>query len=229
LAAPERVIPVNSAIESVMLTGINARAQTAAQSTPGRVLSATSVGAPFVTKIKGDAILPNGWRLDDLGDCFLGGSGIGILSTERANVISDKISCLATNGELWEGSVKAYGVDLDGIQGISGKVVSKQGTILGMTFLAGVASGLGTAITPVQVPSIASLSSGQSPYVTPSAGQIGRTAVGTGVSNASSKLADFYLKYASEMFPIVEVVAATRVTWILQESVVLTRKSKAKK
>ena len=85
-----------------MLTGINARPSGSIGGAVGSVNSANKVGAPFVSRVKGEAIMPNGWRLADLGDCFLGGSGIAILSTERAYVIADNLSCIATNGKVYE-------------------------------------------------------------------------------------------------------------------------------
>jgi len=217
-------IPVNSAIESVMLTGINARSNASGGSAIGSVLSANSVGAPFVARIKGDAILPNGWKVSDLGDCFIGGNGIAILSAERANVISNRISCVDKKGQIYEGQIKAYGVDLDGIQGISGRVVTKQGAILAKTFMAGIASGLGTALSPSAIPGYnGNQQSGSTQgvqYANPSL--VAQSALGTGFSTAAGQLSKFYLDYAKEMFPVIEVDAGTRITWIVQETVDLT-------
>ncbi|WP_170108518.1 TrbI/VirB10 family protein [Limnohabitans curvus] len=224
---PKIVIPINSALEGVMLTGINARPGGATSGTVGSSTSAINVGAPFVTKIKGDATLPNGWKLSDLGDCLMGGSGIAVLSAERAYAISDTISCVAPNGDVFEAPIKAYGVDADGIQGLAGKVVSKQGAILAQAFITGIASGLGTALAPTAVPGFNNTASGGSTaYQTPDPSMVARTAVGTGVSNAASQLSRFYLEFARETFPVIEVLAGTRITWILKESVEFKRTKK---
>ncbi len=226
-ADPKLVIPINSALEGVMLTGINARPSGSIAGAVGTSSSANSVGAPFVTKIKGDAILPNGWKLSDLGDCLLGGSGIAVLSAERAYAISDTISCIAPNGDVYEAQIKAYGVDADGIQGLAGKVVSKQGAILAQSFLTGIASGLGAALAPTAVPGFNNTSQGgATSYQTPDASMVARTAVGTGISNAAGQLSRFYLEFARETFPVIEVLAGTRITWILKESVEFKRTKK---
>lgn len=216
-------IPVNSALESVMLTGINARSNAAGGAPAGSVMSANSVGAPFVTRIKGSAILPNGWRVSDLGDCFMSGNGIAVLSSERANVIGNRISCIDKNGVILEAAVEAYGVDLDGIQGISGRVVTKQGAILAKTALAGVASGLGAALTPTSVPGYnANQQSGNTQGIQyPNPTLIAQSSLGAGVSSASTQLSKFYLDYAKEMFPVIEVNAGTRITWIFLKTVEL--------
>ena len=83
-----------------------------------------------------------------------------------------------------------------------------------MAFLAGIASGFGQAITPVSVLGNA----GQGISISkPSPDIIAQSALGQGLSNASTKLADFYLQYASQMFPVVEIAAGTRATWVLTE------------
>lgn len=230
--APPLAIPINSAIESVMLNGINARSNSAGGGASGTILSANNVGSPFVTRVKGNAILPNGWKVSDFNDCFISGTGIAILSSERANVISNVMSCIDKKGNVHEAAIKAYGVDLDGIQGISGRVVTKQGALLAKTALAGVASGLGNAFAPSALPSYnQNAQSGDRQGIQyPNPGLVAGSALGGGVNEAGRSLAKFYLDYAKEMFPVIEVAAGTRITWILQETVELnmTTKTKAK-
>lgn len=211
---PIKVIPTSSGIDAVMLTGVNAGVSTG-RTTAGTAVSATSVGSPFVTRVKGDSILPNGWKLDDLGDCFISGTAIGILTTERANAIADTLSCIhPKNGIVFEAKIKAYGVDNDGIQGIIGKVVSKQGSALGMAFLGGVVGGFGTAVAPIPV--IGGLTGVVS---TPSASTLARSSLGSGVNNASNALSQFYIKYAETLFPVIEIAPGTRITWIVREPI----------
>jgi conjugal transfer pilus assembly protein TraB len=221
-------LPINSALESVMLTGINARSNSAGGAASGTILSANNVGAPFVSKIKGNAILPNGWKVSDFNDCFISGTGIAILSSERANVIANVMSCIDKRGNVYEAKVKAYGVDLDGIQGIAGRVVTKQGSLLAKTALAGVASGLGSAFSPTALPSYnQNAQSGDRQGIQyPNPNLIAGSALGGGISEAGRALSRFYLDYAKEMFPVIEVNAGTRITWILQESVELNQMKK---
>jgi conjugal transfer pilus assembly protein TraB len=223
-AAP-LTIPVNSALESVMLTGVNARSNAAGGAANGTVISANHVGTPFVTRVKGNAILPNGWKVSDFSDCFISGTGIAILSSERMNAISNVISCIDKSGGVYEAKIKAYGVDLDGIQGISGRVVTKQGSVLAKTALAGIASGLGQALTPSAIPGYnQNTQSGSRVGIQyPNADLIAGTAVGKGVSDGMGALSRFYLDYAKELFPVIEVNAGTRITWILEDSVELNQ------
>jgi conjugal transfer pilus assembly protein TraB len=219
------IIPVNSALESVMLSGINAKPSGSIASSVGSVTSANDVGAPFVTRLKGDAILPNGWKLSDLGDCFLGGSGVAVLSAERVYAISNTISCISPDGEVYESPIKAYGLDVDGTQGIAGRVVNKQGAILMQAAITGIASGLGSALAPTALASSnTNAQSGQAQgFQTANPSLIAQTALGQGINQASSQLSKFYLEFARETFPVIEVVAGTRITWILKQSIEFKR------
>ena len=224
-------IPANSALESVLLSGFNARPTGSAAGAVGSAqTSANNVGAPFVTRLKGDAILPNGWRISDLGDCFLGGSAVAVMSASRAYAVADVLTCVKPNGEIYEGHVKAYALDVDGTLGISGKVVSKQGSLLMQAALSGMASGLGAALTPTAIPTYNSSGTNGSTasYQMPNLGAVGATAAGQGLTQASAQLSKFYLQYASELFPVVEVVSTTRATWVLEETVTLKRRYSVK-
>lgn len=228
-AAQEKklVIPVNSALEAIMLSGVNARPTGSSGGAIGSALAANDVGAPFVTRIKGDAILPNGWKLNDLGECHLGGSAVAVISAERAYAISSILSCVARDGEVFEAPIKAYGLDVDGIQGISGKIVSKQGSILLQALLVGIASGGATALTPQPIQGFNNAATGGAQQVQyPDPNVVAATALGTGLSNASKELMKFYLAYAADIFPVIEIPSGTRVTWIIKETVELKRVKK---
>jgi conjugal transfer pilus assembly protein TraB len=217
-------IPALSALDAVLLTGFNARTISGGGTTGGSIVSANNVGAPFVTRVKGSAILPNGWRAADLSDCFISGTAIGVLSTERANAIADRISCIDVKGRIFEAKIKGYGVDLDGVQGLSGNLVTKQGAILAKVALAGIASGLGASFTPQTSTAFSNTSAagGSTPYTMPNSSLMAGNAMGQGLNQSMAQLSKFYLDFAKNMFPVLEVTSGTRMTWILQESVELT-------
>lgn len=221
---PKYIIPAHSALEAVMLSGINARPSGSIAGAIGSSTSANDVGAPFVSRIKGEALLPNGWKLNDLGDCFMGGSGVAVINAERAYAISNTVSCIAPNGDVFEAPIKAYALDVDGIQGIAGKVVSKQGSILLQALLTGMVSGFGAAITPTAIPaSNTNATGGSTAFQTPDPHTVAAAALGNGIQTATAQLSRFYLDYAKEIFPVIEVLAGTRITWILKETVEFKR------
>jgi conjugal transfer pilus assembly protein TraB len=216
-------VPVNSGIDAVVMTGFNANSAGGTTGQVGAVVSANAVGAPFVTKLKGDVILPNGFRISDLGDCLLSGTAVAKMNAERALATAEALSCVKPNGEIWEAKIRAYAVDNDGTLGIAGKVVSKQGSVLMQAAITGMASGLGAALSPTAIPAVnTNASNGSSTGIQlPSIGSVGYTMVGQGLNNATSQLSKFYLQYANEVMPTVEVSSGTRLTWIFRETVEL--------
>ncbi|WP_278498476.1 TraB/VirB10 family protein [Paraburkholderia fungorum] len=224
---PDLVLPMYTGIEAVMLSGVNARPSGSnGGGAAGSVTSALDVGAPFVSRVKGLAIMPNSWKAGDLENCFVGGSATAVLSAERAYAIADHISCIFKNGDVYEAPMKAYALDVDGTLGLAGKVVNKQGAMLMQAALTGMAAGLGAALAPSSVPSYnTNVGSGsEQSYTYPSPSYLAGTAVGQGVNHAATELSQFYLNFAKETFPVVEVTAGTRVTWILKEDIVLKKR-----
>ena len=223
-------IPTNSALEGTLLTGIAAASPggttgASGSMSQGMSVQAKNVGTPFISKIMGSAILPNGWRWSDLGQCFMGGTGIANLNRERVRVISDVMSCINEKGEIYEGEVVAYGLDVDGTEGLSGKVVSKQGSILLQAALIGGISGIGQALAPTALPSYNSnaTSGSQQGYQFPNPSVMAASGVSQGFASASQQLTKFYLQYASQTLPIIEVNNGSRVTWILKKPITLKR------
>ena len=234
---PELVIPANSFLEGVLLSGVNARAKFGAQSSGsssgasgygavGGSVSANDVGTPFVTKLKNNAVLPNGWRVSDLGDCFVGGSARGEIPTERALVVAKTISCIGNDGVVWEGEMNAYGVDIDGKNGIAGKLVSKEGRLIRDSVISGMIAGFGSSFSPTAIPAYnSSATGGQTTGAQyPNAGLIAQSSIGQGISQSSQLITRFYLDYANSVFPVVEVNSATHITWVLLKSLTLTKK-----
>lgn len=224
---PDPTFPIYSGIEAVMLSGVNARPSGSSSGAAGSVTAALDVGAPFVSRVKGASIMPNSWKSSDLENCFVGGSATAVLSAERAYAISDKISCIFKNGEIFEGDIKAYALDVDGNLGLAGKVVNKQGAMLMQAALTGVAAGLGSALAPTAVAGYNNTGGGGSTgaYTYPSPSFLLGTSVGQGVNKAATELSQFYLNFAKEVFPVIEVTAGTRVTWILKQALTLKRKT----
>ncbi|MCX4151035.1 MULTISPECIES: TraB/VirB10 family protein [Paraburkholderia] len=231
---PDLVLPIYTGLEAVMLSGVNARPSGSNNGSSGgaagSVTAALNVGAPFVSRVKGVAIMPNSWKTSDLENCFIGGSATAVLSAERAYGIADHISCIFKNGDVYEAPIKAYALDVDGTLGIAGKVVNKQGAMLMQAALTGMAAGLGSALAPTAVPSYNSNagSGSQQSFTVPSPGYLAGTAVGQGVNHAATELSQFYLNFAKETFPVVEVTAGTRVTWILEEDITLKKRVESK-
>lgn len=213
---PAAYVPSGSNFEAVLLNGMDASTSIGANRSP----------TPALLRVKTDAILPNLFSFD-VRECFILVGGFGNMSSERVEMRTETMSCIAQSGEVYEGKIEGYLVGEDGKAGARGRVVSKQGALLAKSFMAGFVGGLGGAFTPQPVQSL-SLSGGTTQqYQLPSAEQVLGSGLATGLNRSSQALANFYIKLAEQMFPVVELDAGRKMTIILLKGVALKMDKKA--
>jgi len=205
---PKVFIPAGTMLTGVLITGLDAPTGREAASRP----------IPLLVRVKEDAVLPNEYSAD-YKECFIVASGTGDLSSERAYIRGETLSCVARNGGVIQSHIQMWATGEDGKAGMRGTLISKQGSAMAKAILAGFASGIGTAFTPQQQTTI---TSGGSGFTTVPLGTAGRMAVGGGVSNAAQEIARFYVKMADSEFPVIEVSAGRPVTFIVEKGAELS-------
>ena len=149
---------------------------------------------------------------------FIVGAGYGDVSSERAYIRTESLSCVTRDGTAIDVPVKGYVAGEDGKAGMRGRLVSKQGQILANALLAGVASGIGHAFTQ------SSTTLSVSPLGTTSTVDPGKqleAGLGTGVGKALDRLAQYYISLAEKVFPVIEVDAGRSVDVVLTQGVAL--------
>jgi conjugal transfer pilus assembly protein TraB len=208
-------LPSGSVFEGVLLTGLDASTAMAANKTP----------TPALFRIKTEAILPNLYT-QDVRECFVLAGGYGNLSSERAEMRTQTLSCVNEKGEVFESDIEGYLVGEDGKAGIRGRVVSKQGSVLAKSFMAGFASGLGSAFSPQTVNSLNLQPTVQQQYQYPSGDQILGSGIGQGLSRSGSALAQFYISMAQQMFPVIEIDAMRKVSVVVIKGIQLKKVDK---
>lgn len=192
----------------VLLTGVEAGTSEGAQSDP----------QPVLMRMERPAILP-GAASYEVESCFALGSAHGSLSSERAYVRLATLSCVDKYKHLiLEAQIKGYVVDSDGLFGLRGTLVQRQGAVLAKALLAGFASGLGSALGSAQGTSTTSVL-GTTSTLTGSSAL--RSAAFGGGSNAANQLAQFYLKQAESIFPVIEVEPRRKGTVVITEGTAL--------
>lgn len=202
-------IPSGSFMSGVLLSGIDAPTGGKAQTSPH----------PVLIKVVNMAKLPNKFKAN-LKECHILGSGYGDLSSERAYIRVEKIACMTTDGRAVEkggkGGSIGYVTGEDGKTGLSGRVVSKQGAILARTLAAGFLEGVSKSF---QNSSMTYSVQPTGSVATPDPNDTLKVGLMGGAGEASKKLADFYMKLANEMFPIVEISAGRKVDVVLLDKV----------
>jgi len=201
-------MPAGSMVEAVLMNGMDAPTSAVSQKNP----------VPAVMRVKSNAILPNHFT-HDIKECFVLVSGFGVMSSERAQLRTETYSCIRENGQVLEGKLDGYVVGEDGRVGARGRLVSKQGSLIAKSLAAGVLSGIGQAVTPMNVPQLNLNPSSMVQTQTTDVGTIAQTGVARGLSDASKAAAHFYLEIAREMTPVVEIDAGRKLTIVLIKGV----------
>lgn len=206
----ETYIPAGSFMRGVLLSGLDAPTGGQSQQNPH----------PVVIEVLDMASLPNKFKAD-YKNCRFTANGAGDLSSERAYIRLDRLSCISEDGGALDVSVKGYIADQSGKAGVRGRLVSKQGQVLANALLAGVASGIGTAFSQGSMTtSVSPLGATQ----TVKDGQQLQAGLGQGVGNALQQLSRYYIQLADKMFPIIEIDAGQPVDIVITKGVGVARK-----
>lgn len=201
---PAPALAAGSFFESVLLNGMDAPTSATTQKNP----------VPTTLRVKTEAMLPNKYRVD-IKECFVLASGYGVLSSERAMLRTETMSCVRNDGKILETKIEGYIVGEDGRVGMRGRLVSKQGQMIAKTLVAGGLSGFAQAMTPQSVPQL-NLDPGSTVSTqTADTSSIFQTGVAKGFSTSANEVAKFYMEMAREMTPVVEVDAGRKVTIVL--------------
>jgi conjugal transfer pilus assembly protein TraB len=202
-----RYLPSGAFTRALLLGGLDAPTGGQAQRNP----------QPVLMRLMDNAVLPNHFR-SKVKECFVVGAGYGDVSSERAYIRTESLSCIARDGSAIDVPLKGYVAGEDGKAGMRGRLVSKQGQILANALLAGVASGIGQAFT--QSATTMSIS----PLGTTSTVDTGKqleAGVGTGVGKALDRLAQYYITLAEKVFPVIEIDAGRTVDVVLTQGIAL--------
>lgn len=200
-------VPSGSFMRVALLGGLDAPTGGQAQNNPW----------PVLLRVQDNAFLPNRYRAR-VKECFLLGSGYGDISSERAYLRLESLSCVLNNGEVVDTPAKGYVVGEDGKAGMRGRLVSKQGQVLANALMTGIIAGIGQGFQQ-----------SATTYSTSPLGSVGtvepgkqfQVGIGAGVGKALDRLSQYYITLAEKMFPIIEVDAGRIVDVVLTRGVTL--------
>lgn len=191
-------VPEGTYFTGYLLTGL---VVSTALSTPDEAAT------PLTIRLKGRGNLA-AENKTDIANCQIVGSAYGDLSSERAVIRLEKMVC--KKGGMYITSHIAGDVHgPDGFNGIKGNVVSTGSKQIKNAMIGGIISGLGSS------------AKGQAGANITSAGLISTKSQGfkdmakdgllSGVSNAGDKVADYYLRQAEAMSPVLTIPGGVRV------------------
>lgn len=183
------------------------------------LLSAVDVGVgvnvsadpqPALLRLLGEGHLPNN-ATSHLKRCHIVGAAVGDLSSERAFIRLEKMSCVDTKtNRIVETDVAGYVTGEDGKNGLAGVVVDHSGRMISSAVLVGLISGIGGAVQ-----GFAAAKSNDTLL-----SKLGDRGVqnnvlsseflkggGQHTAGAFEKLADYYIKRAEQLQPIIQINA----------------------
>ena len=201
-------VPPNAYAEAKVLVGVDAATGTSYSQDP----------KPVLFRILGPAIHVGSdgkFQTTDLTGCLINGAAYGELPSEKVYIKLQKITCPAGPGRFSVAAVEGY-VTSKGKAGVRGPVISREGQFTSRALVAGALNGLGQGLSKnVQAAqsgvttSITGAGALSAQELTP--GQIATGSLGTGVSQAASMLADYYIKRAEQYQPVIEMPTGIQV------------------
>jgi len=203
-------IPETAYVKGVLLGGIAVSTSIGSSSEP----------VPVVIRITERGNLPKNFNID-LTHCNIMGSSYGDLSSERAIVRAEVLSCKDPTSELiYTTKVAGLIYGDDGMNGIKGKVVQTSGKHLKNAIIGGMISGFAGSAKGQDQMIITSFGAGSTKKK--GMGDMLQEGGFAGASNAAEKIADYYIKQAESMSPVLLVSGGTKVDIVFTKGVYLS-------
>ncbi len=208
-------VPSGTFVRAVVLGGADADASVNGQSKNNGVM---------LFKLVQPGTLPNGAR-SYLEGCFVTASSYGDISSERAYVVLDRLSCAKPGEAIIDKAVTGW-VFFEGKVGIKGKPMMRDNKIMRFAGLSGALSGIASAAQYSQ--SVQSISPLGSATTVPT-GNIAPYAAYGGASKAADVLSSYYIKRAEQYHPVIQVGSGNLVTIVFKEGFYLDAEEKKQK
>jgi conjugal transfer pilus assembly protein TraB len=189
----ESYVPSGSYAKAVLTSGVVVSTAMATQNNP----------QPIMLRLADSGHLPRGFQ-SKLKDAVLIGSCYGDLSSERAMCRIASLSYVEEDGTTVEKAVEGWLIGEDGAPGLRGKIVDKSGPAVRESFIAGMLSGMANFLKFESQSTVFPVSPfGQTNAL--KSGQALQSSAGQGASNALDKLAEFSIKRAESMQPVIVI------------------------
>ena len=193
-------LPATSILTGTLITGLDASTASQSKRDP----------FPVLVRLQKTAILPNRYQAD-VRECFLLLAGYGDLSSERAYLRGETVSCVLLDGSVIETRLQGYAAGEDGKAGVRGRLVTKQGQFIARALMIGFIEGVSDVL---QKGDTVTLGLSQSQGEEGGDNPWGSAAL-RGTGNALDRIAQFYIDQAYNLFPVIEIDAGRQLDIVL--------------
>ncbi|XVN40799.1 MAG: TraB/VirB10 family protein [Rickettsia endosymbiont of Argas persicus] len=160
---------------------------------------------PIMIRLVDTANFSKGYKTKQIKEAILIGSCSGDISSERAKCRLETVSLINNKGDIIEKNVEGWLIGEDGRPGIKGIVVDKSSDIARMAVLNGVLGGIAHFFQNQATNGIFPISPMTGQQNALKAQDALKAGVYSGTGNALEKLADFAIKRAESMSPVIVV------------------------
>ncbi len=197
-------VPAGTYVKAVVIGGVDANTEVNGASGQTKVVTVRLIDSGNI---------PGGYK-SVLKDCTLLASAYGVASSERVALRGERLTCVAANGNVLETDIIASIYGADGRQDARGRMVYPENKLLSRAFVAGSLSGIGSGIANSM--SSQSISPLGATSVIPGE-DIFKYGAAQGVGKGLDKLADYYIKRAEQLQPVVQLGSGSLVTVVVQK------------
>jgi conjugal transfer pilus assembly protein TraB len=205
-------LPPNSIAVAKVIVGVDAAAGVQSQTDP----------LPVVLRITGPArsVYDNGRLLTtNIAGCLVNGAARGDLSSEKVYVKLQRMTCPQPNGRYAVSDVKGF-IAFGGKTGVRGRVVSREGSLIGQAFLAGLAGGFGRGFAANTNSTLTGTNvnvNGQRQKL--GTGDILEGGLGEGIATSGDMVSKYLIERAEQYQPVIEMPTGIDVEIVFLEGV----------
>ena len=192
-------LPATSILTGTLITGLDASTASQSKRDP----------FPVLVRLQKTAILPNRYQAD-VRECFVLLAGYGDLSSERAYMRGETVSCVLKDGKVIETKLQGYAAGEDGKAGVRGRLVTKQGQFIARALMVGFLQGAAEVLNKGDTVTL-----GLSQTNNQEDGSPWGSAALKGTGNALDRIAEFYIDQAYNLFPVIEIDAGRQLDIVL--------------
>ena len=204
-------LPPNSYAPARVIVGVDASTGVASQTDPLPVV--LRITGPARSVMRGGRVLTT-----DLTGCLVNGAARGDLSSEKVYVKLARMTCAQPGGRYAVSEVKGF-ISFAGKSGVRGRVVSREGSLVGQALIAGIVGGFGRGFSANANSVFTQTTGADGKRQALSPTDILAGGFGQGAGEAADTVSKYLIERAEQYQPVVEMPTGIEVEIVFLDGV----------
>jgi len=204
-------LPPNSYAPARVIVGVDASTGVASQTDPLPVV--LRITGPARSVMRGGRVLTT-----DLTGCLVNGAARGDLSSEKVYVKLARMTCAQPGGRYAVSEVKGF-ISFAGKSGVRGRVVSREGSLVGQALIAGIVGGFGRGFSANANSVFTQTTGADGKRQALSPTDILAGGFGQGAGEAADMVSKYLIERAEQYQPVVEMPTGIEVEIVFLDGV----------